>query len=350
LTLKWAIVTYIKVKLHFLHLDSTRIGNAMQILLNSDVLRSVGIGLKSPQEISNSFLEFLQVATENGIAIKVPETATLELSRYIDEVIIGRRNKIINAANRLKNYGVMIPSIDEKALIPSVSMDELLESYGMEIEHVCSADYEEAHRRACLHIAPAPTGDSDEMRDLIIWMMSIRIAKSQTNGAILISNDNVHHDSRVENEARAVNLVRFREYGDALDHLGELTSEIKFLQEVFTTAWPDLIKIGMPISGATRIIKIKPKIFWWPKDLEALYARADIKLSTVEDGITIEMSAFIRLQLDGIVKLTLTNIRRNGELWHNEEIELSVKISVAAQFPAPDDFAERRRFLMKLIE
>jgi hypothetical protein len=66
----------------------------------------------------------------------------------------------------------------------------------LEVENPKLEDYRNAERRACLHLSPQPPETkSDEMRDLVIWEVALRVAK-RDGKAILVSRDHVHSDER----------------------------------------------------------------------------------------------------------------------------------------------------------
>jgi hypothetical protein len=83
----------------------------------------------------------------------------------------------------------------------------------LEVENPKLEDYRNAERRACLHLSPQPPETkSDEMRDLVIWKVALRVAK-RDGKAILVSRDHVHSDERGE-AAEACGLLRVQSLDD----------------------------------------------------------------------------------------------------------------------------------------
>lgn len=319
----------------------------MKILINSDMLIGVGLGTKDNAELDTSFAELVKTAREKDVELVVPKTAALEHEHHISEIIEGRRSKLLNCANTLRQHGIDVPSFDATKILKPVNVPDLLGGYGIKIENPCLTDYEDAQERACLHKPPAPRGDKDEMRDLVIWAMALRIAKSQKNGAILISNDSVHKDSRVDAEALSVRLERFSDFGDALSHLGKLTPEINTLHEVFRGSWSELIKRGLPLSDS-RILTVKPIVFAMSKNLASIQVRADVKFLGA-DGNSIKASALLTFTSKDAVSISLSNILVNDQPFEQMQIEISATGAFSLGLPGLEDYEGRQKALRKLI-
>jgi len=120
----------------------------------------------------------------------------------------------------LKAMNSALPEIPIPKL-PSLGVVDALRATGVtvEIEDPALDDYREAETRAALHLAPhPPLSDSDEMRDLVIWQVAIRIAK-RDGGACMVSRDEVHVHERGASEAGGVRLYRARNFEEAVEVL-----------------------------------------------------------------------------------------------------------------------------------
>lgn len=108
-------------------------------------------------------------------------------------------------------------------------------------------DYRSAHLKACFHESPIPPGsESDEMRDLVIWVTALRIAREH-GGAVLLSRDKVHTHTRGDDEADQAGLKRFKGVDDALAYLGAESPVAKPIREILARAWSQFGQHGFPI-------------------------------------------------------------------------------------------------------
>ena len=151
--------------------------------------------------------------------------------------------EIKNANTLFQKYNIETPSIDPEKLPKLPDLVQLIRDTGItcKIEEPTLQDYNKAHQRACLHENPKPPQEkSDEMRDLVIWDISIRIAK-ENDSTLLMSQDKVHTHTRGDNEASDSNLIRCQSFErgyEALDIATESSKEIRLLLE---KVWVNLI-------------------------------------------------------------------------------------------------------------
>ena len=124
-------------------------------------------------------------------------------------------------------------------------------------------DYNDAHRRACLHLSPQParnpgdkTDTEDEMRDLVIWSVSIRIAREQ-GGALLVSRDKIHTGPLGRDEAESVRLSILPTVEDALRFFQIETPDAKLFIEMVTPAWNQLPALGLAVPPEVSVLDIR---------------------------------------------------------------------------------------------
>jgi hypothetical protein len=189
----------------------------MKVLLNSDILFQTHLATKG---LSRDLQTLFQACVDNGHGLVIPLTSKLEFDRNQAEHAARERRRIDDAYKTLDKYGIQheeAPAID-RVKLPDLMW--LIQESGVEasLEDPTEEDLREAHRRACLHENPhPPDAKTDEMRDLVIWMIALRISKAE-GGALLISRDEVHTHSRGDKEALDSGLIRVDSLEKALDY------------------------------------------------------------------------------------------------------------------------------------
>jgi hypothetical protein len=126
--------------------------------------------------------------------------------------------KLEAARLTLLQWGATVQAFRPEELVQRIDIATALRGTGIavEIEDPTLEDYRDAERRASLHLAPqSPDAKSDEMRDLIIWALALRIA-ARDGTAMLVSRDTIHSDEGGSEEARASRLLRAKTLEDAL--------------------------------------------------------------------------------------------------------------------------------------
>jgi hypothetical protein len=219
----------------------------MRIILNSDVLhmtRSLAAGL------AHHINEFCQEASQSDAVLVLPRTVILENERsqrlLYEEVTAG----IEAARSTLTKWGVTVPEFNSEDLVRSVRLEEALRETGVkvEVEDPTLDDYRDAERRASLHLAPqSPKAEADEMRDLVIWALALRVA-ARDGTAILVSRDRVHSDESGSEEASSVRLLRAKDFDNALEHLGRVSKAVSSLRSLLTPIWSEWRKASPMLS------------------------------------------------------------------------------------------------------
>src|SRR5262245_6138244 len=188
----------------------------MRIILNSDILytqRPLMTGLPAHLD------RFCREAASAGAFLVVPRTTLLEIERNERHSVEEAITKISNAVTVLDSWGINLEGLDPRQLVRPGDVIEALRATGIvvEVEEPSLNDYREAERKACLHLPPRPPEtESDEMRDLIIWVTALRLARKDGQ-AILVSRDEIHTHERGGAEAEEHGLLRARTLDEALD-------------------------------------------------------------------------------------------------------------------------------------
>src|SRR5712692_11700707 len=170
----------------------------MRVVVNSDVpFAKRLISTRLPRHIE----QFFRDPKEAGAVLVIPRTTLLEYERIQSERAEELALSIENAAGLLQSVGVAVPQVDAAALAKAGDLPTLARATGItvEIEAPLLEDYEDAERRACLHLSPQPPSkrqedddeeedQPDEMRDLVIWAVAVRLAK-EDGRALLVSRD-----------------------------------------------------------------------------------------------------------------------------------------------------------------
>ena len=91
------------------------------------------------------------------------------------------------------------------------------------------------------------------MIDLVIWEISLRIAK-ENNGAILMSGDEVHIHYRGDKEASKYGLIRCNSFERAYESLSIETVSAQRIKELIDKAWNEVINSKLPIVGGGHVV------------------------------------------------------------------------------------------------
>ncbi len=192
----------------------------MRIILNSDVIHTNRRWAKGlPPHIK----KFCHAAKLAGAVLVLPRTVLLEDERHQTTLGTSLLQDAEKAISALRDAEVELPEIHIPKEMQNVSVVDALRAVGVtvEVEDPNLDDYREAERRASLHLAPhPPEGKSDEMRDLVIWQVALRLA-AQDGPALIVSRDEVHIHERGEPEATIAQLLRAKSFDDALSVLAE---------------------------------------------------------------------------------------------------------------------------------
>lgn len=191
---------------------------------------------------------FLEACAHNGVPIAIPETTLFEFQHAQEKLARDERSKIEGAYAMFERRGIPFHKVDPETVAQVPELMSLVGRTGVEcsIARPQLTDYRQAHFRACSHESPVPPdSESDEMRDLVIWFLALRLAKEH-NGAILLSRDKVHTHQRGDQEAGAANLTRFKSVDQALEFIGSRSPVGTEVRDILACVWGALAEQGFP--------------------------------------------------------------------------------------------------------
>jgi hypothetical protein len=250
----------------------------LKVILNSDVL----INLSYAHGVLPDALHRLcQQCCNLGIAIVVPRTTLLEFNRRRDEHAQQTIRKIIAAYEQLDAFSIGHDTPIPEDLVTRPELLELIAATGVsaELTEPTIDDFNEAHSRACLHLPPRGEGKSDEMRDLVIRAMAIRVAQEE-GGAVLIAGDKIFHNDISDEEAVTVGLTRVKTIEAAIAEIRAVRSPAVIAAAQFAEAiWADLSGAGLRLPS-----------------LPAPYDLTDIVFTMGEDGQP--SNAYVRISCE----------------------------------------------------
>jgi hypothetical protein len=226
----------------------------------------------------------------------------LEDERHQTQLREKKINELELARELLEGCNVAVPPFDSQTHVKAVDMATALRAEAVTVE-VCDPtleDYRDAERRAALHLPPqSPATSSDEMRDLVIWALALRLAKIDGQ-AMLISRDETHSDKWGKAEAAAAGLYRARDFDEASETLGLVTPAGTLAREIIKPMLDALEMAGLP----------------FPKELSRIRLSA-VTFTTDRDGhvgASVDFAAKAPRDLTGVMKVfqaTPTSIQAN---------------------------------------
>lgn len=218
----------------------------MIVIFNSDVLHAEYL---VRNQLPTHLDRFLSACAFNGVLVLVPET-TLHEFRHDQEKRAREEQAILSAAfKRLEKWEIVFEHKSPESIISPSDLMTMIERTGVDarVLHPTLDDYRFAHLKACFHESPIPPeSESDEMRDLVIWVTALRVAREH-GGAVLISRDKIHTHTRGDDEADQAGLKRFKGVDDALAYLGAESPVAKPIRELLARAWSQFGQHGFPI-------------------------------------------------------------------------------------------------------
>ena len=292
----------------------------MRIILNSDVLFSTRLlttGL--PKHIEG----FCQKAAEFGAVLALPRTVILENQRQQQKLYEEATAKLEAAATLLTEWGVGVPTFNPADVIRRIDVLTALRATAIKVEvhDPTLEDYRDAEQRATLHLSPqAPDTKSDEMRDLIIWTVALRLAKHD-GGAILVSRDEIHVHERGSHEANTAKLHRTKRFDEALDLLGAISPAGGLARSVLVTVWNDLKSAGLTLPENVPSGRFSRLLFAADDDG---HANTNLNFEFPTDDGPLSGSAHIFQANPGIIGVDLTELRMRDQPWRNGELSLTV--------------------------
>ena len=292
----------------------------MHVITNSDVMysgRSIATGL--PKHIT----EFCKEAAAAGGILVIPRTALLEIERHQDNLREETIGKLDDAVRILRQYNVAVQDVQSKELVKKVDVVKALAATGIrvQVEDARLEDFQDAERRASLHLCPHPPDTkTDEMRDLVIWNIAVRLAKKHGK-AILISRDVVHSHERGTGEAEGAGLFRANDFDQALDFLGRETPSAKLVHAIAKIFWPTFHKAGLPVLPDVHIRRILT-----PEFALTVSGRPSATFTFLADGPEGEFEAktHVRQVSAEQIYVKLENMTVNGAQWKEGKIEFKI--------------------------
>lgn len=296
----------------------------MRIVLNSDILFTQRlITTTLPARLRKLAAECARL----GAVIVLPRTALFEVDRQQQENLKKEITAVESAYNTLRNAGLGFEERESSELFVLPDIAELFRGTGVKVEvaEPLLEDFDDAHRRACFHLSPHPPDiKSDEMRDLVIWVTALRLAKD--GGAILLSRDTVHTHERGDEEASSFGLLRVENIDDALDLLAVESPTGRFVRLLLEPIWDDLRKAGLPLMAGFNLRKIQNGVF---VQGEFGLERATFNLETAaENGGTLRAEVDITRTEDEIRSVSLSDVSIDGQAWETGALTIQLKKSV----------------------
>ncbi len=318
----------------------------MKLILNSDIIYR---GQLVTDNMSERLQALFRACSPAGHTIVIPLTTLYEFDREQSEMVQGEISKLESAYKVLDKFRIRYSRTEPSQVVRPPDLTGLIKQYVMDVivEEPTFEDLREAHKRACLHQPPHPPDiKSNEMRDLVIWLMALRLA-SQDGGALLISRDEVHTHARGDNEAIQVGLFRVRSVEEALQFLDVETPAGRLVKELLATVWVDFLDAGLPLAPMFSLVGVSGVRFIQGVHGPSL-ASFTFKTKTLDGKI---FQALTRIDMvDGIIiKATLSEITVEGEAWQEKPLPLVVSTNKAFSLE-PDDFQERIGALKALLE
>lgn len=314
----------------------------MKIIFNSDLLYATSLIKDNlPRQVN----EFLNACLENGHEIVIPLTTLLEFEKKQEGFANKEISTLRNASSKLSSYGINVDDFDPKELVQSPDLIQLISVLGItcNIEQPSYADFENAHRRACTRESPHPPDiKSDEMRDLVIWEIAIRLA-NDNNGAILMSRDEVHTHYRGDKEASACNLIRCDSFERAFETLNIETKSASLIKSLVNSAWNEIIRSDFPVVDGGQIVSIKSPSFI-DTSTGASVASCGVRFDS-GDGKDLAASMKIEYMNEQPFRIQLSDIKIDNKT----EIK-NIELNLGEPDVSDSDVAERLDSLKELMK
>ena len=313
----------------------------MKIIFNSDLLFATYL---VANRLPTAIFEFLQTCGQEGHEICIPETTLLEFNRKQAEFVAQEIRDLNRARNLLDKYGVRFDPFDSSALITNPDLCALIQYAGVNCTIVQPSldDFRTAHRKACSREAPHPPDiKSDEMRDLVIWEIALRIASAE-NCAILMSRDELHTHHRGDLEASDCGLIRCESFERAYESLSIETESGRIIRQLIASVLGDLIAgDDLPLHDGAQLISIKRPVFF-DTEIGTTIVSAE---STFTTGIGTGLTATIMIEFAGT---SVFSIKFEDAKEDDNDIE-SFSRKISERDISTTEIVERKRDLSELI-
>jgi hypothetical protein len=314
----------------------------MKIIIDSSVLFDfTNIKVDMPERYRNFFTKMAEL----GYTVVIPETALLEFERRMEERISKDVGGLETAYSTLKYYGISYDQVEPRDIIKKINLVSLIRSCGtnVQIEKPTYEDFSEAQKRACLRLSPHPPdpSKSDEMRDLIIWLIAIRKSKEDSHGAVLFSRDKIHTNQFAQEEANSSNMFIAKEVEEALEFLLYESPGGKILKNLLEPVWRNLENEGFyvdkerPYAAFTKSIE---------EDKEGNFKAKGKIMRPLTDASNFEADVEICIY-EGIIKEAIfTNIKKGKEC-----ISKQIVINPNIEYKTTSDYLERYSALKEAL-
>jgi hypothetical protein len=279
-------------------------GGTVRIILNSDVLYGDFSSHGLPREVQR----LAGACGPAGHNIVLPLTTVLEMKHRQDELVHDARLRLTQARSVLSLQGIHVGDFDVTDVVRDVDAVALFKQLLSTTEVVPPTleDYEDAHRRASLREAPHPEKiKSDEMRDLVIWAIAVRLSR-EDGRAILLSKDEVHVNSLGHEESAQVGLVRLGSVQEALEYMEVSTPAGELMEGMLSSWWDELRAEGLPIGLHPSLRTVSNVQFVQGRSGPA-QANGFIKMKGDKE-VSITADVEVRLPENAETSLSLTNI------------------------------------------
>ena len=283
----------------------------MRIILNSDILHT---NRPAAAALPLHLDQFCRDAAAAGAVLVVPRTTLLEDQRNQKRLIEEGVAQLDTAIALMQRYGIQVPEINSRELVGGGDLVAALRNTGIQVEVIdpSLADYRGAEERACLRLSPHPPDTkSDEMRDLIIWEVAVRIAK-RDGQAILLSRDEVHSHDRGGKEAEDAGLHRARSIDEALDLLGRVSPAGILAREVLATVWNQMRSAGMPLPPTVSLRRVGNLQF---VPGPARHVTGSLQFSVATDAGEFEANVEVVQAEPNVIRAEVRQLRLGGAVW-----------------------------------
>ena len=282
-----------------------------------------------------------------GHRIVVPLTTRLEFERHQRQEMERERREIAKAHDLLTRVGVELDEPNAELLAPMPNLISLIEMSGVDVIEVepTADELAEAHRRAALHESPHPVeAKSDEMRDLVIWVQCINIAR-RDSGAMLISNDHLHTGKRGDDEAAEVGLIRIASVDEALEHLHVQSPAEKLIRQLIDASWRTLTEAAPELPASIELTRVEVPFFVRGRRRDSFSANAVIAGSGPE-GQKLEAAALFRVTDNALEHAALDMLQIDGAPRDPVRAAPSAEIQIDWA-PVGDEELERLRGILR---
>ena len=314
----------------------------MLVLLNSDILFDLQL---VTDKVSARLTSLLDACRDGGHRVAIPQTALLEFDRQQTKLVADARRSLESAYATLDRSNVAYTRIAPEEAIQPCDLLRLISGLGVDadVERPTLEDFEDAHWRACLHEEPHPPDTkSDEMRDLIIWAVSLRLSK-EADGALLVSRDVVHTHQRGDAEALTARLMRAETIEDALECLHVQTPAGGTIQALLAPAWAGLRDQGLPLVAEPMLRAVaRPVFIEGTMGLESVECQLQAPTTT---GAVLTARVHVQIRDNGFEEVHFRDIKVGAET----RPDLTVEVAAPVEHDDEASYRERLAALQELL-